>query len=115
MTAVIADGPGITARRAPRPSGAPCDGGAPRPPAQPVTAADDAWVIFTSGSTGRPKAVAVGHHAATAFVDAEARLITVHPEVRVLAGLSAAFDASCEEMWLACNGRGPRPGRPGRS
>ncbi|GAA2550931.1 Pls/PosA family non-ribosomal peptide synthetase [Pseudonocardia hydrocarbonoxydans] len=66
---------------------------------------DDAWVIFTSGSTGTPKGVAVGHRAAAAFVDAEARLFLrdepLGPGDRVLAGLSVAFDASCEEMWLA--------------
>jgi non-ribosomal peptide synthetase-like protein len=66
-----------------------------------LTADDDAWIIFTSGSTGAPKGVAVGHRAATAFVDAEAQLWTVLPEDRVLAGLSVSFDASCEEMWLA--------------
>jgi non-ribosomal peptide synthetase-like protein len=62
---------------------------------------DDAWVIFTSGSTGNPKGVAVSHRSAAAFVDAEERLIKVHPTDRVLAGLSVGFDASCEEMWLA--------------
>ncbi|MEV0753556.1 Pls/PosA family non-ribosomal peptide synthetase [Streptosporangium sp. NPDC050280] len=66
---------------------------------------DDAWIIFTSGSTGRPKGVAVTHRSAAAFVDAEARLFLVKepigPGDRVLAGLSVAFDASCEEMWLA--------------
>jgi non-ribosomal peptide synthetase-like protein len=62
---------------------------------------DDAWIIFTSGSTGAPKGVAISHRAAAAFVDAEARLWTVAPEDRVLAGLSVSFDASCEEMWLA--------------
>jgi non-ribosomal peptide synthetase-like protein len=66
---------------------------------------DDAWIIFTSGSTGRPKGVAVSHRAAAAFVDAEARLFLteepIAPGDRVLAGLSVAFDASCEEMWLA--------------
>jgi non-ribosomal peptide synthetase-like protein len=66
---------------------------------------DDAWIIFTSGSTGKPKGVAVGHRAAAAFVDAEARLFLadepIGPGDRVLAGLSVAFDASCEEMWLA--------------
>ncbi|MFD1147597.1 Pls/PosA family non-ribosomal peptide synthetase [Saccharothrix hoggarensis] len=73
-------------------------GGAPGPD-------DDAWIIFTSGSTGRPKGVAVSHRAAAAFVDAEARLFLpddpIGPDDRVLAGLSVAFDASCEEMWLA--------------
>jgi non-ribosomal peptide synthetase-like protein len=66
---------------------------------------DDAWIIFTSGSTGRPKGVAVTHRAAAAFVDAEAGLfcpgLPLGPADRVLAGLSVAFDASCEEMWLA--------------
>ncbi|MGY1821839.1 Pls/PosA family non-ribosomal peptide synthetase [Geodermatophilus sp. SYSU D00079] len=66
---------------------------------------DDAWVIFTSGTTGTPKGVAVTHRSAAAFVDAEARLFLqgdpLGPGDRVLAGLSVAFDASCEEMWLA--------------
>ncbi len=66
-----------------------------------LTADDDAWIIFTSGSTGQPKGVAVSHGSAAAFIDAEARLWTVTPEDRILAGLSVAFDASCEEMWLA--------------
>lgn len=67
--------------------------------------ADDAWIIFTSGSTGTPKGVAVTHRSAAAFVDAEARLFLRDEPIttsdRVLAGLSVAFDASCEEMWLA--------------
>src|SRR6478609_11361140 len=66
---------------------------------------DDAWIIFTSGSTGTPKGVAVTHRSAAAFVDAEARMFLqdnpLGPGDRVLAGLSVAFDASCEEMWLA--------------
>ncbi|AKK03998.1 Pls/PosA family non-ribosomal peptide synthetase [Corynebacterium epidermidicanis] len=69
---------------------------------------DDAWIIFTSGSTGKPKGVAVSHRSAAAFVDAEAQLFLVNSpggplgaDDRVLAGLSVAFDASCEEMWLA--------------
>lgn len=65
----------------------------------------DAWIIFTSGSTGTPKGVAVSHRSAAAFVDAEAALFLVEdpigPGDRVMAGLSVAFDASCEEMWLA--------------
>ncbi|WP_193046657.1 Pls/PosA family non-ribosomal peptide synthetase [Mycolicibacterium baixiangningiae] len=66
---------------------------------------DDAWIIFTSGSTGVPKGVAVTHRSAAAFVDAEAKMFLTDnplgPGDRVLAGLSVAFDASCEEMWLA--------------
>lgn len=69
------------------------------------TEADDAWVIFTSGSTGTPKGVAVSHRSAAGFVDAEARLFLQQRPIgvgdRVMAGLSVAFDASCEEMWLA--------------
>ncbi|WP_328302087.1 amino acid adenylation domain-containing protein [Streptomyces sp. NBC_00435] len=67
--------------------------------------AHDAWIIFTSGSTGKPKGVAVSHRSAAAFVDAEAALFLteepIGPGDRVMAGLSVAFDASCEEMWLA--------------
>jgi len=74
-------------------------------PGQRPAPGDDAWIIFTSGSTGKPKGVAVTHQAASAFVDAEARLFLteepIGPGDRVLAGLSVAFDASCEEMWLA--------------
>ncbi|WP_154794892.1 Pls/PosA family non-ribosomal peptide synthetase [Occultella kanbiaonis] len=66
---------------------------------------DDAWIIFTSGSTGTPKGVAVSHRSAAAFVDAEAELFLQSDPLRlgdrVMAGLSVAFDASCEEMWLA--------------
>jgi non-ribosomal peptide synthetase-like protein len=74
------------------------------PPTRPLPS-DDAWVIFTSGTTGSPKGVAVTHRSAAAFVDAEARLFLQHrplgPGDRVMASLSVAFDASCEEMWLA--------------
>ncbi|WP_163801361.1 Pls/PosA family non-ribosomal peptide synthetase [Mycolicibacterium sediminis] len=73
--------------------------------AGPPMIRDDAWIIFTSGSTGTPKGVAVTHRNAAAFVDAEARVFLrdnpLGPGDRVLAGLSVAFDASCEEMWLA--------------
>ncbi|GAA1966189.1 Pls/PosA family non-ribosomal peptide synthetase [Microbacterium deminutum] len=116
----IIGGPGeYSPIRPPGDSVAPSDGvpallfdGAPSHPstraviaAPPPTPADDAWIIFTSGSTGVPKGVAVSHRSAAAFVDAEARLFLhdapLGPGDRVLAGLSVAFDASCEEMWLA--------------
>ena len=74
-------------------------------PLAAVRPTDDAWIIFTSGSTGVPKGVAVTHRSAAAFVDAESRIFLrqsrIRPGDRVLAGLSVAFDASCEEMWLA--------------
>ncbi|WP_037078567.1 Pls/PosA family non-ribosomal peptide synthetase [Pseudonocardia spinosispora] len=93
VCAVLGDGGAVTMRGVS--IGTP---GAPGPD-------NDAWIIFTSGSTGTPKGVAVGHAAAAAFVDAEARLFLadepIRPGDRVLAGLSVAFDASCEEMWLA--------------
>ncbi|WP_410661054.1 Pls/PosA family non-ribosomal peptide synthetase [Amycolatopsis sp. lyj-112] len=93
VAAVVSDGGAITVL------GSPGDvQGSPVP-------ADDAWIIFTSGSTGKPKGVAVSHASAAAFVDAEAQLFLteepIGPGDRVLAGLSVAFDASCEEMWLA--------------
>jgi non-ribosomal peptide synthetase-like protein len=85
----------------PSPDHQPRPAGSVRPP----TVGDDAWIIFTSGSTGVPKGVAVSHRSAAAFVDAEAQLFLADsplgPGDRVLAGLSVAFDASCEEMWLA--------------
>ncbi|ALJ19892.1 Pls/PosA family non-ribosomal peptide synthetase [Microbacterium sp. No. 7] len=87
------------------------DGDDPHPASAPLFVVeppgldDDAWIIFTSGSTGVPKGVAVQHRSAAAFVDAEARMFLqgepLGPGDRVLAGLSVAFDASCEEMWLA--------------
>ncbi|UUU39232.1 Pls/PosA family non-ribosomal peptide synthetase [Streptomyces sp. NBC_00162] len=81
---------------------APADAAAPAARPGPE---HDAWIIFTSGSTGKPKGVAVSHRSAAAFVDAEAALFLaeepIGPGDRVMAGLSVAFDASCEEMWLA--------------
>ncbi len=80
-------------------------GRTPVEPLPTVLPEDDTWVIFTSGSTGQPKGVAVTHRAAAAFVDAESRLFLqadpINDADRVMAGLSVAFDASCEEMWLA--------------
>ncbi|MFC9327116.1 Pls/PosA family non-ribosomal peptide synthetase [Kitasatospora sp. NPDC057015] len=97
VTAVLGAGRSIT-RTAPDSPAAPAEPGRPGP-------GDDAWIIFTSGSTGKPKGVAVTHRNAAAFVDAEAALFLqdepIGPGDRVMAGLSVAFDASCEEMWLA--------------
>ncbi|MDR6613253.1 Pls/PosA family non-ribosomal peptide synthetase [Leifsonia sp. 1010] len=93
------DAPQQVLRDAPHPSTAAL------PVVAPPEPEDDAWIIFTSGSTGTPKGVAVRHRSAAAFVDSESRLFLqeepMGPQDRVLAGLSVAFDASCEEMWLA--------------
>jgi non-ribosomal peptide synthetase-like protein len=95
VCAVLGDGGELTWRKV-RPTEA---------RARPPVPADDAWIIFTSGTSGTPKGVAVTHRSAAAFVDAEAHLFLrghpLGPADRVLAGLSVAFDASCEEMWLA--------------
>ena len=95
VAAVIGNGLAISVRR---------PGGGRVEAAEPDVG-DDAWVIFTSGSTGTPKGVAVSHRSAAGFVDAEARLFLqdrpLGVDDRVMAGLSVAFDASCEEMWLA--------------
>lgn len=103
VRAVIGAGHTIAGHPVPAPgtSGATAhDACAARPGAE-----HDAWIIFTSGSTGKPKGVAVTHRSAAAFVDAEASLFLteepIGPGDRVMAGLSVAFDASCEEMWLA--------------
>lgn len=95
VAAVITDGPTITkvtTRETP-------------PELRAPVPEDDCWVIFTSGSTGKPKGVAVTHRSAAAFVAAESQIFCqdepLGPTDRVLAGLSVAFDASCEEMWLA--------------
>ncbi|MEU3269220.1 Pls/PosA family non-ribosomal peptide synthetase [Saccharomonospora sp. NPDC006951] len=97
VCAVLGDAGALTMLGAPR--------GGERPGQDVPLPGDDAWIIFTSGSTGTPKGVAVTHAAAAAFVDAEAGLFLaaepLGPGDRVLAGLSVAFDASCEEMWLA--------------
>jgi non-ribosomal peptide synthetase-like protein len=100
--AVIRDGLEIEVLASNRGHGAPHDGPhAPSRPSEPPQPEDDAWIIFTSGSTGAPKGVAVSHRSAAAFVDAEAEVFRVTGRDRVLAGLSIAFDASCEEIWLA--------------
>ncbi|KAK2606337.1 hypothetical protein QQS21_003268 [Conoideocrella luteorostrata] len=96
VCAVLTDNGTITQYNAPM---------SPENPNQLPGPSDDAWIIFTSGSTGKPKGVAVSHGSAAAFVDAESGLFLpdnpLGPGDRVLASLSVAFDASCEEMWLA--------------
>lgn len=100
VAAVIGNGLELTDR-----DGQPLSAGVAQPDPAEVGPDDDAWIIFTSGSTGLPKGVAVTHRNAAAFVDAEAQWFLqdspIAPGDRVMAGLSVAFDASCEEMWLA--------------
>lgn len=95
----------LAERPTPSPGSAGAETARPASALPEVAVDDDAWVIFTSGSTGVPKGVAVSHRSAAAFVDAESRMFLqdnpIGPGDRVLAGLSVAFDASCEEMWLA--------------
>ena len=95
VRAILSDGGELTRLKT-----GPAEAGARHPAPE-----DDAWIIFTSGTSGTPKGVAVTHRSAAAFVDAEARLFLradpLGPGDRVLAGLSVAVDASCEEMWLA--------------
>ena len=66
---------------------------------------DDAWIIFTSGSTGTPRAlpsrIATPRRSSMPRHRCSCRTTRIGPGDRVLAGLSVAFDASCEEMWLA--------------
>ena len=75
----------------------------PPPGPHPITQPDDdAWIIFTSGSTGQPKASC--HHRSAAASSMPRRASSCRPtpstSPTVMAGLSVAFDASCE-MWLA--------------
>ena len=96
VAGILGNGLALTVRGPRRPA---------REPLPEVQLDDDAWIIFTSGSTGKPKGVAVRHRSAAAFVDAESRMFCqddpINERDRVMAGLSVAFDASCEEMWLA--------------
>ncbi|SDD12310.1 non-ribosomal peptide synthetase terminal domain of unknown function [Sanguibacter gelidistatuariae] len=105
VAAVIGNDLVIAPRRAVSPGRASAAGSAADDDASGPGLTDDAWIIFTSGSTGTPKGVAVSHRSAAAFVDAEAQIFLqdapLGPGDRVMAGLSVAFDASCEEMWLA--------------
>ena len=111
-TAACSSAPCRARRATPDPRRDACSSGdAPHPSTRaivtvpPPTVDDDAWIIFTSGSTGVPKGVAV-----TPSLGGRVRrrrgapvpaVRPARPGDRVLAGLSVAFDASCEEMWLA--------------
>src|SRR5262249_57782030 len=62
---------------------------------------DLCYVIYTSGSTAMPKGVAVEHRSVCNLVRAERQAFPAEPSDRVYQGLSLAFDAAVEEMWLA--------------
>jgi non-ribosomal peptide synthetase-like protein len=62
---------------------------------------DLCYVIYTSGTTGRPKGVQIEHRSVCHLVRTEGQLFQVRPADRVYQGLSLAFDASVEEIWLA--------------
>jgi non-ribosomal peptide synthetase-like protein len=62
---------------------------------------DLCYVTYTSGSTGRPKSVAMQHRAARAFVEGAREVYALDPTDRVYQGVSLAFDASVEEIWMA--------------
>ena len=62
---------------------------------------DLCYLIYTSGSTGKPKGVQIEHRQAVHFVQAERQIFSLRPEDRVYQGVSLAFDASVEELWLA--------------
>lgn len=98
VASVVGNGLAVASRRSLSDPARVCEPEEPDP-------SNDAWIIFTSSSTGTPKGVAVSHRSAAAFVDAESRLFLrdapLNDSDRVMAGLSVAFDASCEEMWLA--------------
>jgi amino acid adenylation domain-containing protein len=66
-----------------------------------VEAASLAYLIYTSGSTGRPKGVMVAHGGLAALARAQAALLAVGPESRVLQFAPTSFDASVAEMGQA--------------
>jgi non-ribosomal peptide synthetase-like protein len=59
------------------------------------------YIIYTSGTTGQPKGVELSHRAVAHFVCSEKIIMAITPQDRVWHGLSLAFDASVEELWLA--------------
>lgn len=68
-----------------------------------VTPEDLCYIVYTSGSTGNPKGVLIQHKNICHLVKAEKKIFKVTPQDRVYQGLSIAFDAALEEIWLAFN------------
>jgi amino acid adenylation domain-containing protein len=60
-----------------------------------------AYLIYTSGSTGRPKGVMVEQRGLANLAAAQALLLEVGQESRVLQLASPSFDASVWEIWMA--------------
>uniref|UniRef100_UPI003B3A4085 amino acid adenylation domain-containing protein n=1 Tax=Longimicrobium sp. TaxID=2029185 RepID=UPI003B3A4085 len=70
-------------------------------PGVAVEAGSLAYLIYTSGTTGRPKGVMVAHGGLAALARAQAALLAVGPDSRVLQFAPASFDASVAEMGQA--------------
>ncbi|NYI04382.1 non-ribosomal peptide synthetase [Allostreptomyces psammosilenae] len=86
------------------PVDAPGDGPAPgaAPVARRAAAPENpAYLIYTSGSTGRPKGVLVPHRAVVAQLDWAQGRFGLRPDDRVLQQMSASFDPSVLEIFLA--------------
>jgi non-ribosomal peptide synthetase component F len=66
-----------------------------------ISSSSPAYAIYTSGTTGKPKGVVLPHSSICHLVQAEQVLFGPTHEDRVAQGFSVAFDASCEEIWLA--------------
>ena len=57
-----------------------------------------AYIMYTSGSTGKPKGVRVSHRNVVSLVQTK-DYFSLHPDDRVLAAGSPAFDATTFEYW----------------
>ena len=58
------------------------------------------YIIYTFDTTGRPKGVAISHASIVNFLRVVTPIYRVTRNDRVYQGMSIAFDASLEEIWL---------------
>ncbi|WP_052744758.1 non-ribosomal peptide synthetase [Micromonospora sp. HK10] len=79
-------------------AGEPAPGTAALPSPHPDAAA---YLIYTSGSTGRPKGVVGTHRGLRNLAEAQARLVGVRPDDRVLQFHSVSFDVSLSDLVTA--------------
>lgn len=70
----------------------------PELPITGATMSSALYVIFTSGSTGVPKGCVIEHRAFLYSCQAQARLLKIRPEDRVLQGCPYSFDVSVMEI-----------------